>query len=68
MAFTEQQECCSSCKSKDNEEIWKMGKLGNSTEVMLMRSPCFDIESAYVCIWEIMFLSLSTYGTLKFQL
>jgi len=36
--FTGLQEHCLPCKSKDNEEIWKMGNIGNSAEVRLLCS------------------------------
>jgi hypothetical protein len=32
------QEYCLPYKSKDNEEIWKMGNIGNSAEVSLIGS------------------------------
>jgi hypothetical protein len=38
MHFAGSQEHCSTDKGKDNEEMWKMGKSGNSAEVNLLGS------------------------------
>jgi hypothetical protein len=42
--FAGPQEHCSTVKCKDNEEIWKMGKTGNSSEVSLAKPFLFWIN------------------------
>jgi hypothetical protein len=45
--FTGLQEHCLPCKSKDNEEIWKMGNIGNSAEVRLL---CSSLSISTSCV------------------